>query len=147
MREGLRILDSDRHVLEPVEMWKEYLPPEYKDGAPYEEIVAPQESLEQRIARLGPKGLLPPLPTLMLDGQPAWNNVTERGMVEVAWGLAQRTLSYSAGVTPDHHLEAMKQTGLDSAFLYPSYGLFLLRIDGMAPARATAFARAYNAWL
>jgi predicted TIM-barrel fold metal-dependent hydrolase len=150
MREGLRILDSDRHVIEPVEMWKEYLPPEYKDGAPYEEIIVPQESLEQRVARLGPKGLLPAIPTLMIDGQPAWNGVTERAMVEVAWGLAQRTVSYSthsSGLTPAHHLQSMEQTGLDTAFLYPSYGLFLLRIDGMAPARATAFARAYNAWL
>jgi uncharacterized protein len=147
MREGLRILDADRHVVEPIGMWKEYLPPEYKDGAPYEELVVPQETVEQRIARLGPKAMLPVTPTLMLDGQPAWSRVTERAMVEVAWSLAQRTGAYSPGVTPSHHLQDMAQTGLDLAFLYPSFGLFLLRIDGMEPARATAFARAYNNWL
>jgi predicted TIM-barrel fold metal-dependent hydrolase len=147
MRDGLRMLDADRHVIEPIEMWKEYLPAQYKDGAPYEKVLIPEESLEQRVARLGPKALLPPLPTLMLDGQPAWNAVTERAMVEVAWSTSQRAVSYSPGLTPEHHLKAMEDTGLDAAFLYPSFGLFLLRIDGMEPARATAFARAYNDWL
>jgi predicted TIM-barrel fold metal-dependent hydrolase len=147
MREGLRLLDSDRHVIEPIEMWKEYLPPEYKDGAPYEEIIAPEETLEQRLARLGPKGMLPITPTLMLDGEPAWNRFSERAMVELAWSIAQRTVAYAQGITPSHHLRTMKETGMDVAFLYPTMGLCLLRIDGMEPARATAFARAYNHWL
>jgi predicted TIM-barrel fold metal-dependent hydrolase len=146
MREGFRMLDSDRHVIEPIEMWKEYLPPEYRSGAPYEELVVPQETVEQRLTRLGPKGLLPIAPTLMLDGQPAWNRISERAMVEMAWGTAQRTVAYEA-ITATHHLKTMEQTGMDAAFLYPSMGLFLLRIDGMEPARATAFARAYNQWL
>jgi predicted TIM-barrel fold metal-dependent hydrolase len=147
MREGLRMLDSDRHVIEPIEMWKEYLPPEYKDGAPYEKIVAPEETLEQRLARLGPKGMLPITPTLMLDGEPAWNRFTERAMVELAWSIAQRTVAYAQGITPSHHLRTLEETGMDAAFLYPTMGLCLLRIDGMEPARATAFARAYNHWL
>jgi uncharacterized protein len=147
MREGLRLLDSDRHVIEPIELWKEYLPPEYRSGAPYEELIAPQETPEQRVARLGPKGLLPVTPTLMLDGQPAWNRISERAMVEMAWATSQRTVAYEAGITASHHLTTLEQSGMDTAFLYPSMALFLLRIDGMEPARATAFARAYNHWL
>jgi predicted TIM-barrel fold metal-dependent hydrolase len=148
MREGLQIVDSDRHVIEPIDMWREYLPPQYRDGAPYEEVLSPPETLEQRVARLGPKGMLPPAPTLMLDGQPAWRGVTERAMLEVTWSSAQRTGNYyGGGGKAKHHLEAMDQAGLDLAFLYPTNGLLLLRIDGMEPARATAFARAYNDWL
>ena len=37
------------------------------------------------MARLGPKGLLPPMPLVMLDGQPALTRLSERGLVEVAW--------------------------------------------------------------
>jgi uncharacterized protein len=147
MREGLRLLDADRHVLEPIEMWKEYLPPEYRHNAPYYEVLAPQESLEQRVARLGPKGMLPPMPTLMLDGQPVLNKVSERASVEVAWSLAQRHVDPRWGATPESHLRSMERSGLDVAFFYPTTASFLLRIDGLDPARAAAFARAYNDWL
>jgi predicted TIM-barrel fold metal-dependent hydrolase len=147
MREGLRMLDADRHVLEPIEMWKEYLPPEYRDGAPYHGTLRPQESLQQRVARLGPKGLLPSMPLLMLDGQPALTRLSERAMVEVAWGLSQRHMDPAAGATPMHHLRNMELSGLDAAFFYPTAASFLLRIDGMDAARAAAFARAYNDWL
>lgn len=147
MREGLRIVDSDRHVIEPIEMWKEYLPPEYRAGAPYEQFTAPEETLEQRVARLGPKGMLPITPTLMLDGQPAWQRLSERTQVEMAWAAAQRTVAYESTVSPSHHLRTMDQTGMDAACFFPTMALFILRIDGMEPVRATAFARAYNAWL
>jgi predicted TIM-barrel fold metal-dependent hydrolase len=147
MREGLRLLDSDRHVLEPIEMWNEYLPPEYREGAPYYEALAPQESLEQRVARLGPKGLLPLVPLLMLDGQPALARLSERAMIELAWGFSQRLMTASVGSTPTQHLRSMEQSGVDLAFFYPTSASFLLRIDGMEPARAAAFASAYNDWL
>jgi predicted TIM-barrel fold metal-dependent hydrolase len=147
MREGLRLLDADRHVLEPIELWKEYLPPEYRQGAPYYEALAPPESLAQRVARLGPKGMIPLMPQLMLDGQPAMARLSERAMVEVAWSLFQRHTDPSVGATPSHHLRSMERTGVDLAFFYPTSASFLLRIDGMDPARAAAFASAYNDWL
>lgn len=147
MREGFHLLDADRHVLEPIELWKKYLPPEYQAGAPYYELLAPQEPLEQRVARLGPKGLLPPMPVLMLDGQPVLARLSERASVEVAWSLSQRHTHFTAGSTPQHHLHSMERTGVDMAFFYPTSASFLLRIDGLDPSRATAFARAYNDWL
>ncbi|SET87612.1 amidohydrolase family protein [Stigmatella erecta] len=147
MREGLRLMDADRHVLEPPGLWRDYLPPEYREGAPYYQVLAPQESLEQRVARLGPKGLLPPMETLMLDGQPVWNKLSERAMVEVAWSLSQRPGGAAMGATAANHLRSMDGSGVDLAFLYPTSASFLLRIDGMAPARAAAFAHAYNSWL
>ncbi|MDY7228947.1 amidohydrolase family protein [Hyalangium rubrum] len=147
MRDGSRILDADRHVLEPIGLWKEYLPAEYRAGAPYYETHAATESLQQRVARLGPKGMLPPMPVLMLDGQPVLNKLTERARVEVTWGMAQRHKDASAGATPTHHLRSMEHSGVDLAVFYPTAASFLLRIDGMEPARAAAFARAYNNWL
>ena len=34
MRGGFRIMDVDRHVLEPVALWQEYLPPQMREYAP-----------------------------------------------------------------------------------------------------------------
>jgi uncharacterized protein len=147
MRGSFHVIDADRHVTEPLEMWREYLEPEYQGGAPYSELRVTAESLQERVVRLGAKALVPPLPTVMLDGEPVWNRVTERAMVEMAWAVQRRPGSLGVAARPEAHLEALERSGVDMAFLYPTSGLFLLRIDSMEPARAAAFARAYNTWL
>lgn len=147
MRNGFRIVDADRHVTEPIEMWSSYLEPAFRAGAPYLEVRAPTESLEQRVKRLGVKAMLPPMSTLMLDGRPVWSGVSERAMVEMAWAVQQRPDSLAIAARPEAHVRQLEHSGIDLAFLYPTSALFLLRIDDMEPARAAAFARAYNSWL
>ena len=34
MRDGLRVVDADAHVIEPHSMWTDYLAPEFRDRAP-----------------------------------------------------------------------------------------------------------------
>lgn len=145
MSELTRLIDSDRHVVEPTSMWREYLEPPWKEGAPYDEL--PRESIAERMERLGPKALVPPIPTLMLDGQPAWNQLSERALVEMSWTLYQRPHGQQLATHPHSQLRSMEDMGVGQAFLYPTSGLFLLRVDSMEPARAAAFARAYNSWL
>lgn len=147
MRNGFRIVDADRHVTEPIEMWASYLEPAFRAGAPYLEVQAAPESFEQRVNRLGVKAMLPPMSTLMLDGRPVWNGVSERAMVEMAWAVQQRPDSLAISARPEAHVRQLEHSGIDMAFLYPTSALFLLRIDDMEPARAAAFARAYNSWL
>ncbi|NER84557.1 MAG: amidohydrolase [Leptolyngbya sp. SIO1D8] len=48
---------------------------------------------------------------------------------------------------PESHVQSMIQMGIDIAFVYPTYGLWLWAIDSMAPQVAGAFTRAYNTWL
>lgn len=147
MREGLRIIDADRHVIEPVEMWKHYLPPEFRDGAPYPELRVPRETLQERVARLGARGLLPLGPTMMLDGEPVMRGLSEEAMLETAWHVYQRPGQLEAGASPEGQLHTMDTAGVDVAFLYPSFGLWLLVVETLAPPRASAFMRAYNDWL
>lgn len=147
MREGHRILDADRHVIEPVELWREYLEPEFRAGAPYQVCPGADEPTAERMRRLGPKGILSPPPTLMLDGQPVADRLTEHIEFEFRWTMFLRANSTAAGWQPELQLQAMDRTGVDRCLLFPSLTLALLAVEGMAPKRATAFARAYNRWL
>jgi predicted TIM-barrel fold metal-dependent hydrolase len=147
MREGHRILDADRHVIEPVELWREYLEPEFRAGAPYEVCPGADEPPAERMRRLGPKAVLRPPPTLMLDGEPVAARLTERVQVELRWALYLRANTLAAGWQPELQLQAMDRAGVDQGLLFPTLTLSLLAVEGLAPERAAAFARAYNHWL
>lgn len=147
MRDGARILDADRHVFEPVEMWKEYLPPEHRDRAPL--LVPPElrETLEARLARLGSKGLVPPPPRMLLEGQPIMHKLSERAQIELTLTNQRRAAELHEGTSPEGHLRAMDRAGVDIAFLYPTYAMYLVGMEDADPALVGALARAYNLWL
>ena len=147
MRDGNRIIDADRHVIEPIEMWKEYLEPSFRQHAPYFEHVDDDESLAERVARLGDRGLVPLPPELMVDGQPVLAPRPERARIELALIAHRGAAGTRAAQDPAAHLAMMDEEGIDVAFFYPTCASFVLGMDTMQPATAAAFARAYNDWL
>ncbi len=141
------IIDCDRHVIEPIAMWRDHLPPEFRAGAPVLVDQAAREPLRERLARLGPRGLEPLPPVPMIDGELLQRGFSERAQREIARATFARATQLEAATRPDGQLAAMDHAGVDVAFLFPTYAHYLLAVDGMAPARATAFAHAYNSWL
>lgn len=143
----MTIIDCDRHVIEPIAMWRDHLPPAYRAGAPTLVDQAAHEPLRDRLARLGPLGLEPLPPVPMLDGALLQRGFSERAQREIARLTFARAAQLEAATRPDGQLAAMDEAGVDVAFLFPTYAHYLLAVDGMEPARAAAFARAYNQWL
>jgi predicted TIM-barrel fold metal-dependent hydrolase len=141
------IIDCDRHVIEPIAMWREHLPAAHRDGAPVLVDQAANEPLRERLARLGPRGLEPLPPVPMLDGELLQRGFSERAQREIARLTFARAAQLAAATRADGQLAAMDHAGVDVAFLFPTYAHYLLAVDGMEPARAAAFAHAYNSWL
>jgi uncharacterized protein len=141
------LIDCDRHVIEPIAMWRRYLPEPFKDGAPVLAHPEADEPLRARLARLGPHGLDPLPPVPMLDGLRLQRGFSERAQREISRQTFARAAQLEAATRPDGQLAAMDAAGVDLAFLFPTYAQYLLAVDGMEPARASAFARAYNDWL
>lgn len=141
------IIDCDRHVIEPIAMWREHLPEAYRDGAPVLVDQAAREPLRARLARLGPLGLEPLPPVPMLDGELLQRGFSERAQREISRLTFARAAQLEAATRGDGQLAAMDAAGVDVALLLPTYAQYLLAVDGMEPARAAAFAHAYNSWL
>jgi predicted TIM-barrel fold metal-dependent hydrolase len=141
------IIDCDRHVIEPIAMWRDHLPPDLRDGAPTLVDLGADEPVLARLARLGPLGLEPLPPVPMLDGARLQRGFSERAQLEISRQTFARAAQLEAATRPDGQLAAMDAAGVDIAFLLPTYALFLLAVDDMAPPRAAAFAHAYNSWL
>ena len=146
MRDGHWIIDADRHVLEPPDIWKSYLPKQFRDRAPYL-APPPPETPEARIARLGPRGMFPPQHRWMMDGRDVMHKLSDRARIEVALASQRRAFELIAATIPEGQLASMDKAGIDISFLYPTYGLYFIGVDDTDAPFAAALARAYNDWL
>ncbi|HEV8298799.1 MAG TPA: amidohydrolase family protein [Acidimicrobiales bacterium] len=138
MRNGLRIVDADAHVIEPHAMWTEHLDPQLRALAP--RPVGLTFGFEYADGA-----------TINLPSQ--WDPDGSAAAVERISTRIQATYAelfpdaYAQGFSADAQLVDMDREGIDEAFLYPSFGLFVLARDDIDPVLATAIARVYNDWL
>jgi predicted TIM-barrel fold metal-dependent hydrolase len=113
-----RIIDADSHVLEPPDMWAQYLEPEFRDKAPY--FIKDEQGGEH----------------LVTDGV-----VHDRiPYPEEGW-----TARRPGGFNPHERIKDMDLEGIDVQVLFPTQGLFIQAVK--SPPLATALCRAYNNWL
>jgi predicted TIM-barrel fold metal-dependent hydrolase len=109
-------------VIEPPSLWREYLDPEFREFAPSADMKIKGEAITTKVS----------------------TQVEKQGNQQMAKAHPN---AYAKSYDAESHVQAMVQMGIDIAFLYPTYGLWLWSIDPMAPQVAGAFIRAYNRWL
>ncbi len=135
MKNGLRIIDSDLHVIEPRAVYEDYLDERYRDKMP-------------RYLGWGPTNF----PHWDVQGQviPPW--ATNKEVAEVQEYLdaptedvyrSIRARDYDAAST----LESMDLEGIDAAVLYRTFAHMVVSIDTLEPKYATAYCAAFNDWL
>jgi predicted TIM-barrel fold metal-dependent hydrolase len=137
MRDDLRIIDSDAHVIEPHTVWTDYLDPALRDRAPRPVGITFGFEFEQFSVNL-PRQWSPDATPEELE------HMSERIQATYAELFPD---AYAKGFAPDAQLVDMDREGIDRAFLYPSFGLFALASDEIDPELAVGIARAYNDWM
>lgn len=126
MLNGYQIIDADSHILEPSDIWENYLDPAFKSFAPSRDLKIRGETIYHKIS----------------------DEIGEQFRAEHKTLLEQHyPLSLINGFDAESHVKAMKQLGVDVSFIYPTAGLWLWSIDTMSPQLAGAFTHAYNNWL
>ncbi|PYO55112.1 MAG: hypothetical protein DMD83_20980 [Candidatus Rokuibacteriota bacterium] len=136
MKQGLRVMDSDLHTMEPDGLWERYLDEPFKRFAPRFARAAdgPPNQPTIRIGELtiGEMTVRPPLVRASADLHRRAVARHPHNEVAAARGYDART-----------HLEAMDIEGIDVAILYGTRGRQVLMHDDMEPALAAA---AHNDW-
>jgi uncharacterized protein len=131
--DGLRVLDSDMHCMEPADLWERYIESAYKPFAP--------RGLQEYIADL----------RIVIDGKtmPRHSSLRPRAGADDPFQKRRERFRGAAerGWDGRTQLDAMNTEGIDVAVVYPSRGLFAQAVDDLDPAFAAAIARAYNNWL
>lgn len=117
-------IDSDRHVIEPNHLWRRYLPPSLRERGPR------QQAGE-----------------LTLDGRPVFGHISRLARELVGQQAHARLAHLEAASEPRGQLRAMDAQGVDIAYLFPTFALYLAYVDDADPRLCSAVAQAYNAWL
>ena len=133
MKNGFRAMDSDMHVMEPNDLWQNYIDKKYLARAPV------GLSRHKRDLGVVVEGKIMPRPAPRPS--PELKQIRERILSEKYSEEEARNFDNVA------QLRAMDKEGLDVAVLYPSRGLFVLAVDGLDSELAAAIAKAYNDWL
>ena len=128
-KNGFKFLDSDLHVMEPVDLWQRYIDPAFKDRAP-----KGLDRFQQDTAIELEGYTIPPASSTDAESKMIGSLEDFGDALENNWDAASQ-------------VRAMDREGIDMAVLFPTRGLSVLAIDGMDPPLAAAIARAYNDWM
>ncbi len=149
MKDGLRFVDSDMHVMEPPDLFERYLDPAFKHR------ISVPVGTDGRPCR-GQSGLI------VIDGSPTSDMDLQQYRKRARRGPTQSTqlLSgsriYDTGrldfaVERDYNAEAqvmgMEMEGVDIAVLYPTAGLALIGRNNLDPRLSLAICQAHNNWI
>jgi predicted TIM-barrel fold metal-dependent hydrolase len=128
MNGGFAVIDADRHIMEPEDLWDRYLEPAFK----------------------GRVSIAPGRTRRLVDGQPVSDNIQAPGGGGMSRDTRYREV-YSDAVAhdfdPASNLRAMDREGVDLAVLFPTLGLYMTWKDDLDPPLVAAICRAYNNWL
>jgi predicted TIM-barrel fold metal-dependent hydrolase len=135
MTRAYNVIDSDGHILEPLDLWEKYMDPGMRNRAPKIERDA---SGKQRLF-IGEK---------VLGGERGMASLGAVGMRDgavVVDDASEYEDGRKGGFDPHARIPDMDLDGIDAAYLYPSIGLFAGSIED--PKLSAAVCRAYNRWL
>ena len=135
-KDGFKVMDSDMHIIEPWDLWLQYIEPEFKDRAP--------RGLGEYFLDLG----------LEVDGRVVcqWRTpVNNEARVRFEENLNRKNQrvsdyedAYERGFDAVSQINAMDREGIDVALLFPSLGLSAFALEYEDDRLAAAVARAYN---
>jgi uncharacterized protein len=128
------VVDADGHILEPLNLWENYIDPAFRDRAPRRFI---DEDGKER---------------LRIDGK-AFGGKKGLGAIGAIGArdgvVCDDTLQYNegrkGGFDPHARIPDMDLDGIDAVFLYPSLGLSFGGVED--PQMVHAVYHAYNRWL
>jgi len=149
MKDGLRFVDSDMHIMEPPDLFDRYLDRKFRDR------ISVPVGPDGRPNR-GPSGLI------VIDGLPTSDSDLQQYRKRVRPASTQSTQLLSGSrifdtgrldfaVERDYDAQAqvmgMAMEGVDIAVLYPTGGLALIARDNLDPQFSLAICQAYNNWI
>jgi predicted TIM-barrel fold metal-dependent hydrolase len=127
------IVDCDAHILEPADLWQEYLEPEFRDRA-------------IRIEEFDGKERLIIGEQVVLEGVVAGLGGAEADKSELFSGkLSYRSDNPRDSYDPRARLARMDQWGISRSVIFPTIGILPFPTEDQA--LANAYCRAYNNWI
>lgn len=137
MRDGFKVIDTDLHILEPLNLYTDGLEEPYRSLTTIE---LNRDSLTQRYSatyRLGPHRFSQYNSFVAAQAK---RRFTSDEPVE-------KMLAFRNDPTPANLVEALDMDGIDVAVIVPTQLFVITTLDGLDPQHALALCRTYNDWV
>src|SRR5207244_4325763 len=132
-KNGVKMIDAEMHVMEPVDLWNRYIDPEFKARAPRrlnERRWDIRTMVEGEVMAAMPGG-----------DWPALTDVEEKTLGD------RYAEEIARDFDPESQVRAMDKEGLDLAILFPTSAMYITAFETMDARFADAAGRATNHWL
>ncbi len=139
--------DSDRHVVEPLDLWEDYLPKRFQKYAMRIVHRSPHVIQIDGTVFSGGQQAVSLVPELYFDNQPLFDNLTPAYHLEVSQQSDLQTQQIYQAATSQGQLESMDAMGIQVAYLFPTYASLMVYHQDINHEVSTALAHAYNLWL
>jgi predicted TIM-barrel fold metal-dependent hydrolase len=144
-KQGFKVMDSDIHVMEPPDLWVNYIEPKFKDQAPQVKRLATSAG-DTNVWRFVDKSF------------PAFSDLPDRQRTaqirrEKARARHLKIGRYTdpsddlRGDSPQGMLQAMDIEGIDVSIVFRTLGAHVIGVDGLDPELSAAVCRGFNNWL
>src|SRR5438034_5028391 len=149
MKDGLRFVDSDMHIMEPPDLFDRYLDPAFKHR-----VSVPVGADGRPIRGAAGLAVIDGLPTSDVDFQqyrkrvkPASSQTTQPLSGSRLFDTGRLDFAIARDYDPVAQVAGLDMEGVDMAVLYPTMGLALIARDGLDPLLSLAVCQAYNNWI
>jgi predicted TIM-barrel fold metal-dependent hydrolase len=135
MKNGFSVIDSELHLMEPLDIWDQRLPEPYRSTT---RVVLPG-TVSDRLRVEYPNGRI-------YDGATSEIRGLMRRHSQRRMATDPRIAYATRNCRPDIWLEDMDLEGIDVAVLLPTPSMSVTLVDGLDPGHAMAMTRVYNDW-
>ena len=142
-----KVIDSDRHVAEPITLWQNYLPEAYAEYLPQYEYHNETLDLARRAVVHGPQAAIPVIPDTVVQGKPIQHKVSEKFTIEASKKVPELLSEFEKAATAQGQLASMDEMGIQQSIIFPTDAVYLVNHKDFPTDVSRAFASAYNHWL
>ena len=142
----MNIFDSDRHVMEPLTIWEQYVEPQVFKAFPIEMIVDDPTKAQARIAQYGQKAGIGVPPTFTIAGEPIlanWDVPLQLATANKKGSGEQRKMA----MTGDGQLQSMDVDNIAKAAIFSTFAGYIVNHKALTAKASLAYAQGYNNWL
>ena len=144
---NVKLFDADRHVIEPLAMWRDYVDQQITQAYPIHLQHDTPQARQERIARLGDDGDVQLPPQYLIGDDIILDHWNEGLQIACALKNDKSSQNRVDAMMPETQLSSMDNESIHQAAIYPTFAPFVVNHCHLSAEVSLAYAQGYNRWL
>ena len=141
------IFDSDRHVMEPLDLWPQYVDPAVFKRYPVTFRVDDEHMMQQRVEQYGQDAAVPLPPTYLIGDLPILAHWGVDLQIASAYKAPGSKKERQAAMSGEGQLASMDEDNIAKAAIFSTFAGLLVNHQQVPTDVSLAYADGYNRWL